>query len=74
MRTFQQMADEAYQQRITLLIAGKDPQEEWFPATRKELLAMGKRPWKDAPQTTYGDRIYGLKLQLVDDANERAGR
>lgn len=67
MRTFQQMADEAYRRRIELLIAKQDPMEEWFPATRKELLAMGKKPWKDAPQTTYGDRIYGLKCVLAEE-------
>lgn len=65
MRTFQQMADQAYQRRIALLIAKQDPMEAEFPATKTELRLMGKRPWSDAPQATYGNRIYGLKLVLM---------
>lgn len=64
-RTFQQMADEAYAIRTKLLVDRKNPDEAEFPATKDELRLMGKRPWRDEPQTTYGDRIYGLKLVLV---------
>lgn len=65
MRTFQQMADQAYAMRLKLLLEHKDPSEAEFPATKAELRAMGKRPWSDAPQATYGNRLYGLKLVLA---------
>jgi len=65
MRTFQQMSDEAYAMRRRLLLDRKNPDEAEFTATRKEMRLMGKRPWRDEPQTTYGDRIWGLKLVLV---------
>jgi hypothetical protein len=63
-RTFQQMADEAYAMRTQLLVDQKNPDEAEFPATERELRLMGKRPWREESQTTYGDRIYGLKCVL----------
>lgn len=60
------MADEAYEIRRQFIAEHKrEPGDVEFPATKKEMRLMGKRPWRDEPQTTYGDRIYGLRLVLV---------
>lgn len=69
-RTFQQMADEAYTVRRELLTKGGEDlvQATEFPMTREELLVAMKRPWKDDDQATYGNRIYGLKVVLRDEA------
>lgn len=71
MRTFQQMADQAWERRRDLIVAKQDPDQAEFPATRREIWAMGKLPWRDTLQVTYGNRLYGLKLVLVDEAGNR---
>lgn len=70
MRTFQQMADQAYNLRLELLAKGGETlvTTTEFAMTKLELRASGKRPWSDAPQATYGNRIYGLKVVLRDEA------
>jgi hypothetical protein len=66
MRTFQQMADQAYNLRRELLEKGGETAvaATEFPMTREELRLSGKRPWTDQELATYGNRIYGLKVVL----------
>jgi hypothetical protein len=66
MRTFQQMADEAYNVRVKLLEKGgeQDVAATEFPMSKAELRLAGKRPWTDQVEPTYGNRIYGLKVVL----------
>lgn len=70
MRTFQQMAEQAYTVRLEMLAKGGETlvAATEFPMTRLELRAAGKRPWSEESQSTYGNRIYGLKVVLRDEA------
>jgi hypothetical protein len=65
-RTFLEMANEALHVRWRLILDMQHPDKAYFECTRAELKLMGKRPWVDDIQPIHNNRLYGLRLKLVE--------
>jgi hypothetical protein len=69
MRTFLDMAREAYTVRCEVFAKGggeREVGEIEFPMSKPEMRAAGKRPWTAETADDYGNRMYGLKCVLID--------